>query len=209
MRIVPAAGTRRRLLGFVVALAVAGPILASCGMFSIRKPVEPGTGGQACARRNPIDPDSVLYNFSKAMGCGSDGIPQFDETLGPGFQLALDALDVQNRQGARDTLTAEEVKLGQQGLVNSTTDSLYFVFSRVEPTRTSGTAFYERMPYTLQFIERQADTTIVTRTISGEVNLTATELSAGSWVLSLWGDLRDGSDNQTLGSFYDQTAPAR
>jgi len=202
-------GPRGLILGAGV-LVLAG--LVGCGFFSIRSPVRPPGGGTTCPQRTPSSPDSVLFNFGAAIGCKGDGTSFYEQVLGPDFVLVLDEQDVIALQ-LPDSLSRNQDLQAHEIIVSAEPDSFHFAFTTVTAQRGTDSqgnsyAFYERMPYALQFIAVSGDTVKVDTTYSGKVDLTVTEETAANWVFSRWKDYRDDTGtNPTLGSLYASKAP--
>ncbi len=185
--------------------------LVGCGFFSIRDPIRPPGTGVGCPQHAASSPDSVLFNFGAAMGCKGDGTSFYEQALGPDFVLVLDQLDVISLQ-LPDSLNRNQDLQAHEIIVSAEPDSFHFAFAAVTAQRgTDGQgnsyAFFENMPYSLQFIGTSGDTTVVNQTYSGRVDLTVTEETAANWVFSRWKDYRDDSGNPTLGSLHAGRAP--
>jgi hypothetical protein len=195
-------GTRAALGGLILGTVLTALVLSACGLFDIRDPVEPEGGPGICAGQVPAGSDAVvIQNFTLAMKCGVDGLGLYDDTLGDKFALELDPLDAADFQG-RDTLSRAEDYQAHDTIVNNVADSLYFAFELVQPIRGDTDALYEDMPYMLEVVDQQEDTSIVVQTYSGTVDLTVVEAGAGEWVMQRWKDQGDQTGNPTLGAFH-------
>lgn len=195
-------GTNRTARGL---LGVAVLVVAGCGLFDIREPVEPPVEGSGPPHRNPVEPGDVLFNFSEAVKFKLDGLSQYEEALAADFQLILDGIDAQDLGAGIDSLDREtDVSSQRIRASESEADSFHFAFGNEPVVDEGDIARYFDIQYTLTVIDQQTDST--TSTVTGRAVLTLRQdLQTTLWSLTRWEDKRIG-DAVSLGKWHGEKA---
>lgn len=194
--------TAPRRLGLLLAgLGVAA--LAGCGLFDIRDPIPPDTGG--CPRHTPSTVDSVVFNFESALGCKVGGTTNLQEALGAPFQFVLDPIDVssvpQRPDSMTKTVTLNAFDTFYQGTVKN--DSLYMriFYQDLPPGRDQdlpdGRHWFDRVNYELRIIAR--GDTVVKATYAGIATIYF-RTGSGTWTFDRWQDRGTGGSTPSLGA---------
>lgn len=197
-------GTAARLAGYTLVLAALAHLATGCGFFDIRSPAAPVPGVRV-PRAQPVDPDSVLFNFEQAVIFKLDGLAQYDEALAETFALILDPVDVSELGLAADSLTKAQDVFAQRVFSQETADSLFFFFGDVPPQNTGGQALYEAIPYELQFLRQEADSVVLVGTVKGTADITVTE-GEQIWAMTRWVDERDPGGLESWGRVHGSRA---
>lgn len=185
-------GTGKGVWVFLVLLGGVIWNLTGCGLFDIRDPVEPEKNARVPPRAEPLDPDSVLFNFTWAVRYDIDGLQLYEESLRDAFHLVLDPFDVQELGLDVDSLTRNQDVTAQRRWSQELPDSFAFSFSsQIVERTTDSTAQYLDIPYELQLIRQEGDSLITTETIRGTADLfLLRDRTTTEWALRRWVDQR-------------------
>jgi len=139
----------------------------------------------------PTSPENVLFNFAEAVKANRIGLVYYAGTLAEEFELQLDAIDA--LAIGRTTLCkaadidAQRTRADELDFLMTDSDTLSFVFGPVSPELTDTTAFYMDIPYELQVVRSESDTSIVSGI--AEILLVENEVSL-RWKITSWIDKR-------------------
>ena len=186
-------GTRERLGGFLFLGLVLGSVGIGCGMFDIRPPTPPPGVGSGPPHASPVDPESVLYNFTQAIRYQTDGLQQYDGTLAESFHLVLDQEDVRDIgiAGLDSLSKPRDIDAQRLRCQESSSDSFYFAFGNATPIKEGQTAYYLDIPYELRILVHQGDSLVVTQTIKGTSDVFLAQGLASNWAITRWVDQRE------------------
>jgi hypothetical protein len=167
-------------------------LLSACGMFQIRDAVAPLAGG-GIPEKAPISPDSVLFNFSSAVSHKLDGLALYERNLTDDFVLVLDQVDYLELGSVAPELNKTQDVDAHRRVVTATTDSIFFEFtSAPEPERSDTTAFYQDIPYEMNFLRLEEDAwvEIDSLRVQGTIKLTLVTGEDATWSIRSWIDQR-------------------